>query len=101
MTPTIEVRYLPTAEKDLHEIFDYVLKDNPGAAAALLETFDKTIASLSHHPEIGVVPRDDRLRRLGYRMLVIGKYLVFYVVKPKTGQIRRIIHGARQYRFLL
>ena len=101
MSPPFEIRYLPTAEKDLNEIFDYILKDNPGAAAALLEKFDNAIVQLSHHPEMGVVPGDERLSRLGYRMLVIEKYLVFYVVKPKTVQIRRIIHGTRQYQFLL
>jgi plasmid stabilization system protein ParE len=47
------------------------------------------------------VPKDDRLKKLGYRMLIVGKYLVFYVVKANTVQIRRIIHGARQYSFLL
>ena len=77
------------------------MKDNPGAAAALLEKFDDAITQLSRNPEMGVVPRDERLSRLGYRMLVIGKYLVFYLVKPKTVQIRRIIQGARQYQFLL
>ena len=51
--------------------------------------------------EIGVIPKDARLKKLGYRILIIGKYLVFYVVKTNTVQIRRIIHGARQYRFLL
>ena len=101
MKPFYEVRYLPTAEKDLNEIFDYILKDDPGAAAALFEKFDDAIAQLSYHPEMGVFPRDERLNSLGYRMLIIGKYLVFYVVKPKIVQIRRIIHGARQYRFLL
>ncbi|NIM11580.1 MAG: type II toxin-antitoxin system RelE/ParE family toxin [Candidatus Aminicenantes bacterium] len=35
-------------------------------------------------------------------MLVVDKYLVFYVVKDqsKTVQIRRILHGARKYDFL-
>jgi hypothetical protein len=37
---------------------------------------------------------------MGYRMLVVDKYLVFYVVK-KIIQIRRVIHGARRYSFLL
>jgi hypothetical protein len=38
---------------------------------------------------------------MGYRMLVVDKYLVFYVVKKKIIQIRRVIHGARRYSFLL
>ncbi len=101
MSPPLEIRYLPTAEKDLNDIFNYLLKDNPQAAVSLLEKFDHSIAQLAHHLEMGVVPRDERLKRLGYRMLVVGKYLVFYVVKPETVQIRRILCGARQYRFLL
>jgi len=50
---------------------------------------------------MGVVPKDDRLKRLGYRLLIIENYLVFYVIKFETIQIRRIIHGARQYGFLM
>ena len=42
-----------------------------------------------------------KLKKLGYRILIVEKYLVFYVVKNKTVQIRRIIHGARRYDFLI
>ena len=34
-------------------------------------------------------------------MLIIESYLVFYVIKSESVQVRRIIHGARQYGFLL
>jgi addiction module RelE/StbE family toxin len=96
-----EIRYLSTAEKDLNDIFDYILRDNPSAAVSLFEKFDHSISQLALNPEIGVVPKDDRLKKLGYRILIIGKYLVFYVKKANAVQIRRIIHGARQYSFLL
>ena len=33
-------------------------------------------------------------------MLIGEKYLVFYVVKDKVVQVRRIIHGARRYDYL-
>jgi toxin ParE1/3/4 len=65
------------------------------------EKFDGLISQLALNPELGVAPKDDRLRQLGYRMLIVDKYLVFYVIKKKVVQIRRIIHGARQYSFLL
>jgi toxin ParE1/3/4 len=94
------IRYLSSAEKDLNDIFDYILRDNPSAAVSLLEKFDHSISQLAVNPEAGVVPKDDRLKKLGYRILIIGKYLVFYVKKANTVQIRRIIHGARQYSFL-
>jgi toxin ParE1/3/4 len=101
MISPFKIRYLSTAENDLHDIFTYILKDKPSAAASLLENFDSSISQLAFNPELGVVPKDERLKKLGYRILVVGKYLVFYVVKDKTVQIRRVIHGARQYSFLL
>ncbi|MBU2645516.1 type II toxin-antitoxin system RelE/ParE family toxin [bacterium] len=101
MSDSYEIRYLKTAEDDLDEIFDYILSDRPTAAVTLLEKFDESISKLTLNPELGVVPKDDRLKNLGYRMLIIDKYLVFYVIKGTIVQIRRIIHGARQYNHLI
>ena len=101
MKTQFEIRYLKTAEKDLDDIFVYIMKDKPGAAISLLDKFDESISQLSLNPELGIVPKNGRLKRLGYRMLIVGKYLVFYVIKKKTVQVRRVIHGARQYDFLL
>jgi len=101
MRKSIDIRYLPTAEKDLMEIFEYIKKDNPAAAASELDKFDRAISRLSRTPSLGLIPRDRRLRAMGYRMFVVDKYLVFYVVKKKFIQVRRVIHGARRYSFLL
>ncbi len=101
MSKSYLIRYLSPAQKDLIAIFKYIRKDNPTTATAHLEKFDKAISQLALNPLIGVIPNDERLKKLGYRMLIVGKYLVFYVVKGQTVQIRRVIHGARQYSFLL
>ncbi|MFN8489805.1 MAG: type II toxin-antitoxin system RelE/ParE family toxin [Caldilineaceae bacterium] len=101
MSRSYAIRYLRTAQQDLVEIFDYIARDDATAATALLETFDQSIARLATHPFLGSVPKDERLHRLGYRMLVVGKYLIFYVVKQETVQIRRVLHSSRQYQFLL
>jgi len=101
MTDLLKIRYLATAERDLVDTFKYIMKDNPAAAASLLEEIDRSVSLLSRNPDLGVVPKDDRLSRLGYRVLIIRKYLVFYVVKKDTIQIRRVLHGARQLAFLL
>ena len=101
MSKPYEIRYLRTAEEDLEDIFDYIVRDNRSVASSTLDQFDHSISQLAKNPKPGVVPKDDRLRNLGYRMLIVGDYLVFYVVKSKTVQIRRIIHGARNYQFLL
>jgi len=101
MSGPYEIRYLSTAEKDLIDIFEYIKKDNPSAAISQLEKFDESVSQLALNPFLGVIPKDERLKKLGYRMLIVDKYLVFYVVKTEIVQIRRIIHGARRYSFLL
>jgi toxin ParE1/3/4 len=101
VTKAYGIRYLSTAQKDLFEIFEYILKDSPEAALDQIERFDHSVGHLASNPLLGAVPNDERLRKLGYRILVVDKYLVFYVIKERIVQIRRILHGARQYEFLL
>ena len=101
MSDVLKIQNLKTAERDLVGIFAYIRNDNPTAAASLLEEIDRSISHLSRNPDIGVVPKDDRLRKLGYHILIIRNYIVFYVVKKDAIQIRRVLHGARQFGFLL
>ena len=101
MSGRYDVRYLPAAEKDLLDILDYIARDNPDAARAFVDRVEHTIGRLAFFPRSGRQPLDARLRRLGYRVLVVGDYLAFYVVSGRTVQIRRVIHGARRYEFLL
>jgi len=101
MSRPLELHYLNTAENDLINIIEYIKKDNPTAATSQLEKFDKSISQLELNPFLGVIPKDERLKKLGYRILIVDKYLVFYVVKTETVQIRRVIHGARLYSSLL
>lgn len=96
-----QIEYLPSAEKDLLEIVDYIKKDKPSAAANLINTIDREISKLAEFPFLGPQPNDERLKMMGYRMLVIGNFIVFYVVKEKVVQIRRVLHGRRKYEFLL
>ena len=96
-----KIKYLPIAQQDLIDIFDYIKQDDPTAAVEFIDKIDETITKLESYPNIGVVPKDDRLELLGYRMLVIQNYLVFYAVREDIVEIRRIIHGSRKYSFLL
>ena len=95
------LRYLPAAQMDLEDIIDYIMDDNPEAARSLVAKFDKALSRLESHPESCPVPADDRLRLLGYRILVVDNYVVFYVIKGRNVEVRRVIHGSRRYEFLL
>ena len=93
--------YLPAAERDLDESVKYIFKDSPASAAAWLQSIDEALSRLASFPESGVVPRNARLAARGYRVVVIGQYLAFYVLKPGDVEIRRVLRGRRRYAFLL
>lgn len=101
MSKKYEIHYLPAAEKDLVDILEYIRKDNPSAAFKLINEIDKTISKLEEFPDMGVIPKDLRLKSLNYRMLIIRNYLVFYTVTNNVVEIRRILQGKRKYAFLL
>ncbi|HMF30099.1 MAG TPA: type II toxin-antitoxin system RelE/ParE family toxin [Candidatus Lokiarchaeia archaeon] len=101
MVENFRIEYLPIAQEDLNDIIDYIQKDNPDAAKSFADRLDKAVSNLARFPKSGHVPNDERLQNLGYRMLVIDKYLVFYFIKENLVEIRRIIHGSRRYSFLL
>ena len=90
------------AEQDLAEIVDYIANDNPTAALKLVENIEQNIFQLEDFPPIGATPKNRRLTRQGYRILIVDSYLVFYVLLDnETVEIRRIISGKRDYKFLL
>jgi len=103
MSKKYNIMYLPVARRDLIDIIEYIQKDNPSAALNLLNKIENTISKLEDFPLMGSVPKDSLLQYKGYRVLIIEKYLVFYVVNESDLEIeiRRIIHGKRKYDFLL
>jgi toxin ParE1/3/4 len=89
------LRYLPIAFEDVTAIFDWIASDNLNRAAAFIEKIDKRIGKLESHPFIGGIPRNERLRTLGYRVLIIDNYLVFYTVRGQIVEIHRVVHESR------
>lgn len=89
------LRYLPIAVDDLISLFDWIANDSPSNAATFIEKLDQHILSLKNHPFLGRIPRDEKLKNFGYRVLIIESYLVFYIVRGKIVEIHRVIHGSR------
>ncbi len=91
----LELRYLPSAEKDLLSIFEWIALGSPSRARSFVKKLDKRISGLATHPLLGRIPRDPRLEELGYRVLVIESYLVFYQVQGWIVQVHRVVRGSR------
>ena len=96
-----ELRYLPAAEADLIEIFDFIAQDNPSRALSYLKKLDKRVSTLERHPLLGRIPRHPKLREYGYRVLIVESYLIFYIVREQTVEIHRVFHGSRNLDYLI
>jgi plasmid stabilization system protein ParE len=68
---------------------------SPSRAVLFADKLEKRIRSLELNPQLGRAPRDERLKRLGYRILIIDSFLIFYVVAARTVEIHRVLRGAR------
>ena len=96
-----QIRLLKIAEEDFTEIISYIAADNPNAASKLADKIEKNLELLSENPKLGRIPRDEEIRNLGYRYIIIQNYLIFYTIDERTILIHRILHSARNYKSIL
>ena len=96
-----QIRFLRVADEDLTEIISYIAADNPTAANTNADKIEKNIELLSENPILGRIPRDEDIKNLGYRYIIIQNYIVFYTIEERTILIHRILHGARNYKTIL
>jgi toxin ParE1/3/4 len=93
------------AEEQLREIIFYIADDSSGVDIAIgyLDQIETAINRLQEFPESGCIPRYSILKKQGYRVLIVEKYLVFYKIneEEKTVIIYTIVDGRREYRNLI
>ncbi len=89
------LRYLPAAQEDLLAILEWIARDSPTRAVTFVDRLDERIGRLERQPHLGRIPRNPKLQSYGYRVLVVESYLVFYVIRRRTIEIHRVIHGSR------
>ena len=95
------IRVLPIAEQDIQEIVLYVASENITAAYKLVDKIEENIERLSTHPFLGRTPTDQKLSTMGYRVIIVEDYLIFYTIRSRSILVHRIIHGARDLKGLL
>ena len=98
---TYQVLIYPSAENDLIEIRDYFLNKLKISPNNLFEKFYKSIGTLENNPHIFPLLKDSFLNQLGYRMVPIDNFLLFYIIDNDTVQIHRFLYGRRNYLSIL
>ena len=88
----MQVDFSPAARDDLLEIALYINRDNAKRALSFITEIESKCFKLAKSPNIGSARAN-----LGdnIRMLVHGRYLIFYSAKPQLVLIERILHSAR------
>lgn len=86
------IRYLPSADEDLLNIFLTIATDNEPAAHRLVDKIRTAVLRLKDHP---LSAPSRAYIRPDLRGLSIGRYIVYYTVTPEEVLITRIMHMAR------
>ena len=94
-----KIRFMPDAKDDLVVIKQYLSQFYPGTTGRFITLLKKRITRLKDFPYLCPVYEDDA----EYRKLIVGDYLVFYIVNDSSGyvDIHRIFHGSRNIKRLI
>ena len=94
-----KVTFLQSALDDLEEIILYIASDSKKNALLMNDKLVATANKLAIFPMMGILVPDEKIARMGFRMLPIDNYLLFYKIyeEDKEVTILRVIHGMRDY----
>jgi toxin ParE1/3/4 len=91
----VRVRWLRRALINLDEEAEYIARDNPDAAARIVERIAASVERLAAHPSLGRPGRVPGTREL----IVPGTpYIVPYRICGDTVEVLRVFHAARKWR---
>jgi addiction module RelE/StbE family toxin len=88
----MKVRFNETALAELDRIFEHIAKDNPRAAAAIVDRVEQLTARIAEFPLMAYATDEP-----GVRVIPIGRfpYLIFYTVTDAEIIILHVRHAAR------
>ncbi|MEK7746947.1 MAG: type II toxin-antitoxin system RelE/ParE family toxin, partial [Elusimicrobiota bacterium] len=87
----LPVVYLRRAQSDLIDAASYIARDSPAEARKWLEQIDASLGRLASFPRSGSPVKEPRLALLGYRVVVLGEYLAFYLLRRGRMEVRRVL----------
>ncbi|MCH5162087.1 MAG: type II toxin-antitoxin system RelE/ParE family toxin [Clostridiales bacterium] len=80
MSKKIDFRFLPSALKDIDEVFDYITQKlcNQKAANDLMGKLDETIDNIRLFPQSFPLHEDSELKSNFVRKVSVDNYILFY-----------------------
>ena len=88
-----EISWTAEAELWLKDIYDYIVRDNPEAAAMVVSGIYENVQLLEDFPETGYKYREEPEGDI--RILLYGHYRIAYLIKNENNiDILGVFHGA-------
>ena len=91
------VKISSPAQIDFLDIVEHLNTLSPDAAMQYYDQFIDSMRALAAAPEQNPLAKDTQLRLRGYRTMAVNDYTVFYVIKGKAVELRRVLYAKRQY----
>lgn len=98
------LEFLPDALNDMTEIISsFLMFDSKKGAIRIKDKMTKAAEQILYFPYSGVAVLDPKLAKLGFRMIVVEKYLMFYKVFEDEKKIifYRVLNGKTNYPTLM
>jgi addiction module RelE/StbE family toxin len=89
----VKLVWTDPATADRQAIYDYIEVDNPKAAAALDDRFERAADRLVAHPQMGRPGRIPGTREL----IVHRRYFLLYEIDGDVVRILSVMHTSRQW----
>jgi plasmid stabilization system protein ParE len=83
----MSVRLTEIAFAEIREIYAYIAKDNPVAAAAVAAAIERTIAAIEKRPTLAPIVHDGKVRA---KLVERFQYRIFYEVEGQLVIIRNV-----------
>lgn len=97
MAKSFKLLYSPLFYADLDKITDYVLHElkNEAAAIKLINDVEAAIKQRLADPLQAAIYQSLNERKYPYRRIIVGNYLIFYIVMDDAMVVRRMLYGRR------
>jgi len=84
-------------DSDVDSCYDYIRDNlkNPTAADNLIANILDKLIKIQENPKIRPLVRDEYLASLGYRLITVKNYMIFYIIGETTAERVTASEGSR------
>lgn len=98
------IEFLPTALNDMTEIISsFVMLGSKQGAVRIKDKMNSAAEQIMHFPYSGITVPEPKMSKVGFRMVIVEKYLMFYKIFEDEKRVifYRVLNGRTNYPMLM